>query len=77
MSQHRLEWISKHPKEVSKYEGKWVAITTDGIIASGDSIKEIDIELAGKKIKEQPLIMKIPRKDEEMSILCLNWCIQK
>ncbi len=66
MSQHRLEWISKHPKEVAKYEGKWVAITKDGIVASGDSIKEIDKELSGKNIKEQPLIMKIPRKDEEL-----------
>ncbi len=65
MSQHRLEWISKHPKEVSKYEGKWVAVTVGGIVASGETIKEIREELSKKNIKEEPLIMKIPRKDEE------------
>jgi len=66
-----LEWMSKHQKEVSKYRGKWVAITLSGIVASGETIKEVREELSKKGIKEEPMIMKIPRKDEEMSILCL------
>ena len=66
---HEIEWINKHQKEVSKYIGKWVAITSSGIVASGESIKEIRVQLSEKRIEEQPLIMKIPRKDEEMSIL--------
>ena len=41
------------------------------------SVKEVREELSKKGIKVEPLIMKIPRKDEEMSILCLSWDIQK
>ena len=70
MQSQESKWISKHPKIVNKYTGKWVAILgTKGIIASGETIKEITQELKKKGIAELPLITKIPRDDEEMSIL--------
>ncbi len=60
-----LEWVSKHPKEIEKYAGKWVGIVDNKIICVGNSAKEV---LEKAKIK-QPLIFKVPRKDEEMYIL--------
>lgn len=64
------EWISKNPEIVNKYSGKWVAILEDkGIVASGETVKEVNKELMKKNIKKLALITKIPRDDEEMSIL--------
>lgn len=64
------EWISKNSGIVDGYTGKWVAVLGDkGIIASGDTIKEVNKELLKKRIKKMPLITKIPRDDEDMSIL--------
>ena len=65
-----LEWMSSHPKEVEKHSGKWVAITDKGIVASADSLSEVasSLEKRGMSLKDV-MVMKIPRKDEEMSIL--------
>jgi len=64
------KWISGHPEIINKYTGKWVAVLKNkGIVASGDTVKEINRLLAKKGIPELPLITKIPRDDEEMSIL--------
>ena len=67
---HALDWMSLHSKEVEKYSGKWVAVTDDGIVASGDSLSEVNSILKAKGSKlEEVMVMKVPRKDEEMSIL--------
>jgi len=65
-----LEWLSSHPKDVEKYSGKWVAVIKSGIIASGDSVSEVEALLNKKRVRwDEVMLMKIPRKDEEMSIL--------
>lgn len=67
-----LEWISKHSKELKRYSGKWVALKAEkGIIASGNSVKEV-MDVAKKKGIENPLVTKVPRKDEEAYILILR-----
>lgn len=67
---NELEWLSSHPKEVEIYIGKWVAVTDKGIVASGDSLSEVKSDLRNKGISlDEVIVMKIPRKDEEMSIL--------
>lgn len=68
MASVELEWISKHPQELEKHSGKWVAVTKDGIISSSESLKEAR-EKAKEKIKEEPLMFKVPRKDEGQYIL--------
>lgn len=65
-----LEWMSSHPKDVEGYSGKWVAVTNNGIVASGDSLSEVSAILKEKGIKlDDVMVMKVPRKDEELSIL--------
>ena len=62
-----LTWISEHQKEIERYAGKWIALTEKGVVAFGNSIQEVKSKLKKKKI--EALIMKVPRKDEEMSVL--------
>lgn len=58
----------KNPKKLSLYSGKWIALVDNRLIASGDSLSMVRSE--SKKItKEEPLIFKVPRKDEENYIL--------
>ncbi|MBI3050824.1 hypothetical protein HYY74_00015 [Candidatus Woesearchaeota archaeon] len=65
-----LDWMSLHPKDVEKHSGKWVAVIDEGIVASADSLSEVSSKLNTKGIKlEEVMVMKVPRKDEEMSIL--------
>lgn len=67
---HALDWMSAHPDEVEKYSGKWVAATDDGIVASGDSLPEVSSALSRKGMKlEEVMVMKVPRKDEEMLVI--------
>lgn len=64
---NELEWLSSHPEEAEKYSGKWVAVTDKGIVAVGESVSEVRLALHKKRI--DAMVMKIPRPDEEMSIL--------
>lgn len=67
---HALDWMSSHSEEVEKYSGKWVAVTDNGIVASGNSLSEVRSILNEKGMKlDEVMVMKVPRKDEEMSIL--------
>ena len=67
---NELEWLSSHPEEAEKHSGKWVAVTEKGIVASADSLSEVasSLEKKGLSLKDV-MVMKMPRKDEEMSIL--------
>ncbi len=33
------EWMAQHDEELYKYSGKWIAVTSSGVIASSDSFK--------------------------------------
>ena len=45
-----------------KYEGKYVAIVEDKVVASGDTIPVV-LDAARKKTGKEPLIAKIPGED--------------
>lgn len=67
-----LEWLSKHAKELKSYSGKWIAVKAEkGILASGSSVKEV-MDIAKRKGVADPLVTKVPRKDEEAYILILG-----
>ena len=63
-----LEWMSSHPKEMEKYSGKWIAVTNKGIVAAGNSLSEVS-DAVKKMGAHDVMFMKVPRKDEELSIL--------
>ncbi len=67
---NELKWLSSHPEEAEKRSGKWVAVTDKGIAASGDSLSEVESSLKKKGLSlKEVMVMKMPRKDEDMSIL--------
>ncbi|MBI1936443.1 hypothetical protein HYS31_08500 [Candidatus Woesearchaeota archaeon] len=67
---NELEWLSSHPEEAEKCSGRWIAVTDEGIIASGESLSEVESSLKSKGMSlKEVMVMKMPRKDEEMSIL--------
>jgi len=69
MESQESNWISEHQEIIDEYSGRWVAILKDKLVAAGNSIEEVRKILKKKDIKELPLITKIPRQDEELSIL--------
>jgi hypothetical protein len=63
-----LQWISKNPEKLNMYGGKWIALIDNRLIASGNSLSKVREE-AKKITKKEPLVFKVPRKDEENYIL--------
>ena len=70
MGKKELNWISKHPKEIEKYSGRWVALKADdGILASGYLLNKVIEKTKRKEPKAVPCVFKVPRKDEEEFVL--------
>jgi len=60
-------WSVRHSTKLDQYAGKWVAISKDGPIDVGITLKEL---MNKKDIKEvNPFITRIPTKEEVFSIL--------
>lgn len=56
--------------DLSKYEGKYIAIVGDKVVAFGDNAKEV-FEEAKKKTGKTPTLAKIPTEDT--FIFRLKW----
>ena len=56
--------------DLSKYEGKYITIVDDKVVASGDNAKDVWNE-AKKKTGRIPTLAKVPK--EEALILRLKW----
>lgn len=67
MSQQESMWVSDHQDEVEQYSGKWIAVFDERIIASDDSVSDV-MKKAARKIKSLPLVIKVPRKDEDLYV---------
>lgn len=60
--------------DLSKYEGKWVALLGQKVLASGDSLKDIEKYVKRKTsdktpISKRPAAFKVPRKGEGPYVL--------
>jgi len=56
--------------DLSKYEGKYVAIVEDRVVASGSNAKEV-LKEARERTGKMPTLAKVPK--EEALILVLKW----
>lgn len=61
--QEEHKWIVKHPEELEKHRGKWIAVNRTGIVASGISLRKVH------RKAPNALFFLIPRKGEENYIL--------
>ncbi|MDI6856300.1 MAG: DUF5678 domain-containing protein [Candidatus Thermoplasmatota archaeon] len=58
------EWFARHAKELKKYEGKYVAVIDDKIVASSPNAGEA-IENARKAFPDKvSLLIYVPREKE-------------
>ncbi|MBS3067769.1 succinyl-CoA synthetase subunit alpha [Candidatus Micrarchaeota archaeon] len=48
--------------DLHKYEGKYIAIVDESIVASGDNAKQV-IEEAERKTGKKPTLAKVPTED--------------
>ena len=56
--------------DLHKYEGKYIAIVDEKVVASGND-SEVVLEEARKKTGKMPLLVKVPTEDTY--ILVLQW----
>lgn len=64
--------------QISKFEGKWVAIDTgkERVIAVGDTLEEIAPYVSGKIVEKKKIMASaflVPRKDEGPYVLFTTW----
>jgi len=60
-------WISEHQDELEEYAGKWIAVLKGRVLASGHSVVEV-MEKVAQQTSELPLVVKMPRKDENLYV---------
>ncbi len=58
-----IEWLSSNARELSSYEGQWIALEGTEIVAWGSDEVEVEIRAREKGIKI-PLLVRIPSKDD-------------
>ena len=68
MPQKESIWLSEHQEKLKPHRGKWIAVLNDRIIASGNTVSEV-MEKAARKTRKQPLVIKVPRKHEDLYVL--------
>lgn len=56
------DFIMSERAQLGEHLGEWIAAVGDGVIASGDDIKEVYKKSITKHPKEIPLIMKVPKE---------------
>jgi len=56
--QDEVQWLYAHPDVWTQYVGQWVALTTDGICASGDDLNTV-FERAHQCGAQDPIVFKI------------------
>jgi hypothetical protein len=54
------EWMSKHPQEIFKHAGQYIAISDFKVVASGRSSTEVIQKVHERDPKATPRIMKVP-----------------
>ena len=64
VSHNEFDWIEAFANELSKHRGKWVALSSEGIVAASDSMKGV-FEIAKSKGHDAPFILEIPEEGQE------------
>lgn len=59
----------EHHSEVEKYTGRWVAILDEEVVADGKDFRRARNDATRKHPGRTPLILYVPRKNEELLIV--------
>ena len=59
------KWIHEHFSElVDKYAGKYISVAGGGVVAVGDSVKEVDDAARAKYSTITPSVLRVPREED-------------
>lgn len=59
------EWIRLHFKElVDEYAGKYVAVSSNGVISTGTSSKKVEKDAQKKYPKKKISVLLVPKKED-------------
>jgi hypothetical protein len=53
-----LEWLDRHGNGLEGYEGEWVALTPEGVVAHGESYGNT-LQIARERGIDQPLMVPV------------------
>jgi len=59
------KWAVKHPEEIEKYRGKWIAVLDGKIISTGNNYEEVFAAVKKNIPQKYPLITYVLKKDDE------------
>ncbi len=62
-----IEWLSSNARNLRKYEGKWIALEGDKIVASGSDEVAVEMRARMKGIKV-PFLIRVPSKEDMLFI---------
>lgn len=62
---------SKTPSSLERFEGKWVAMRDNGIVAFADTLKDLMVKIDAKGLRKSVAVFLVPRKDEGPYILVI------
>lgn len=62
--QSEMNWLSSNSKQLGKYEGKWIALEGDEIVASGSNEVTVEMQARMKGIKV-PFLIRVPSKADK------------
>jgi len=57
-----LRWLASRPQELRDFEGKWVAVVGDNVVASGDSPLDVSMSLP-EELRGRALLHRVTRAD--------------
>lgn len=64
MRQSEISWLLSNPELLSKYEGKWIALEGDKIVASGSNEVAVEMQARMKGVKV-PFLIRVPSKADK------------
>ena len=57
------EWVERNIKLLDKFAGRWVAVTSRGMVAESDDFETVYREAKAKRV-DDPLVFKVPKAPE-------------
>jgi len=67
LRQQEIEWLSSNARKLGRYEGKWIALEGDKIVASGSDEVAVEMRARMKGIKI-PFLIRVPSKEDMLFI---------
>ena len=63
------DWVRGHLRDLVRFEGRWLAVASDGIVAAGESLLEVRAaaDAAGRG-RAEVIVFKIPRDQTKKAV---------